>query len=739
MGCHGPFEFVLQLPRELCIWKTAPAMPQGIEQYLEIDSGGVKELRLLERYSRIHVQYSLGDIEVFYSLHCFTDVQFPLEICKVAEILYNCRDFMNSVPDDLLARIARDWFIIRNGLLEALSQSGVGTGEFLRGLERRQDAVHPYLIECTGRVVELVNCGRLYPFMTNCCPSQIRLCKPTFRYLLYHVDVESIMAYTELTVEEVALLVERMARDRPFSRRCRKFIETQGVLNDTMLLIASICNLNPVIRGTVSPDIHSYYCGKHFSSVYIPLSAFSQVLELSQLEVYFIYLYHRTDISDNLQDILETLKTTPTGLSGMAVSCPLDSGSQFCPGVRSIQSHILGLVLARGHTPRYDADVFKYLPELKDEPYFRETCRRYARGLLEDNIFDQVPDDLLKARAIIEYLSLCGSRWRIHKTEEDDMVCSLETIQTSLLMSSTSVVEVCLSTVSSVPEPHPTATTGISELHLSTVTGISEPHPTATIHTLELHPSTTTNIPLICFKEHGWLSDHENSVLLDHYVELFSVNELAGNLLQTSNVSSKVILYFEENIEKITDRTLKAAVCCRLNIPFDPFDLTESEVRAVIDMPGSAFQLRHYMYVKKIAKPYIQKFVEKLTLQQLDVMIHELPSMTPTTDFILAFISTITGRYDLMYISEVLARLMGLRSVEIVRRIQKYILDLLGSMFIDADYLAPIERLYALMLGFGDREIRSNNDKILALIGKASAAMDKGVYIGNLKGAVDSD
>jgi len=720
-------------------------MPIKLEEYLEISNDSPKELSLLQKYSKIHQNYCLSDIEAFYSLHRYTNVNFQLQPSKLAEILYHCTDFMDSVPTDLFARIACDWFLIKNSLLDCAAQA---PWEFLISQGPRLASGPLVLIKSTERVVGLVNTGRLLPFMTTCSPGQLKLSTPPLGYLLDHKDIPSLMAYPALTEEDVALLVERIVGNHSLSYRCRGFIMTQGILSDTMMLIASICGLKAPVRCRISPRVHSYYCGKHFSGIYVPFSAFAPVFELSALEVYFIYLYHKADISDDLQDILEAVKgagdicsdlnlgevsvhSDSLDLEMRSVQSTLDSEMRSPQQDRlelegrSVQSHLLDLVLSKGHRPEYDTDLFKYLPELEEKSYFVEVCKAYARELLESNVFHRIPSALCEARDVLRYLRSVASDV-IDFT--DGMMDACIPMNSCIPVGSCNLVDSCSLVDSCIPvDPSSTIVDFTTDLTNSSFE-------TAQSSSLIIPSTSDIKVPLISFREHRWLTNYQKLTLLEHYTGLYSVDQLASNLLETRGVPLKATQWFKENIEQITGKAVKAAVSSRLGLPFDANSLTLAELHRMIDLSGCGFDLRPYMYANKVPIPLVRRFVANLTPGQLDVVLDELQGVWTQTKFVLELIRTITRKYDLRFISGVLERLMGTKSIKVVRSVQTCVIEQLESMFVDCEYIETMERLYRLMLGFQDRVIRMNNDRILMLIGKAWRGMDKEVYIGNLAG-----
>lgn len=648
------------------VFAKAPSKPLSLdrkstlEEYLQIKAG-IGELCLLERYSKIHKIYGICEIRAFYKAYRYHTVEFPGESCTVAEILYSCNGFIDLIPDDFFVEIVTDWFALKNGFPNNLHTTS---------------SSYNHLITGSRRVSSLVNTGFIHPSMTDCHPSEIKLCKATFTHLISHTaDVSALMEYTNLDVEEASLLIEKLCNDQGFSNRCRKFIMSVGILNDTMFIIASFCNIKPEVKCQISPEIHKYYCKQHTASLYIPACAFEPLIDLSSPETYFMYLQNKNDIREDINDMLNLLKNTSNA---------------------PIKSYILDMILRSGHRPEYHFNIYKYLNELKNAPYFAEICMKYARELISDGVFDEIPPALVDSMRILDHL---------------------ESLYTLSLMGNTPTPQ-HQSDISSM-----TGSQNLLENRLNTDNHLKRSVKFQKINTL----------PLISFQEHKWLNEYEKTVLLEEYIEIFNVDELTSNLIQTNNISSKIVSWFGNRINSISNNVTKTCVCCKLGFPFNPLQLAETEMLSVIQTVESPFALRHYVYLKKTSASTIRKFIEKLTGEQLGVIISELKSINPTLTFTLVFIDVVTKKYDLKHITDILIKLMMAKSSKVVIRVQKYLVETLESMFVDADYIDYIERLYRSMLGFTERSIRVNNDKILVLIGKVSAAMDKGIYIGNIK------
>ncbi|ELA42844.1 uncharacterized protein VICG_00159 [Vittaforma corneae ATCC 50505] len=639
----------------------------------------------------------------------------------VVEIFYRCEELMSFVDDRLFLDVISNWFVLRNGLLLCFQSSKLALPDYLSSLNRNSTVEYTFLIERSRRVVDFVNQGRIFPFMTDCRLDEIKLSKSTFRYLICRrVDIPSLMAYCDLSNEEVQLIAEKIVNDQGFRNGCRKFIEDQGILSSTMLIIASLCNAKAELRNSVSPSIHKYYCGKHFDSIYMPFSAFYPILELSQLEVYFLYLFHKSDIKHDLEDIVESLKTNNT-ICEMPNSSTILEPSFFSidcrlPATikeRSTQAQILDLVLSKGYSIGYDPDIYKYLPELQNETYFQSVCKKFAREIIEDEIFDPLPVFLKDISPVLDYLRLKvsdESRYGNTNTgakdtradfssQHNSFVCSLDTLHTSVLLSSSEFS-------SEKPKYH---------------------------DALENRSEIDAALPLLYFRECEWLDDDERLVLLEYYMAKLDINVVVDNFLCTKNPSAKTVLYFTNNIQNIDDKLLRARVCCKLSIPFNSHDLSEADIKFIVDMSDDVFQLRQYMYSNKISKTCIAKFISKLTAEQTDVMLSEIDCVGANPDFLAAFITHITSQYEFSYICNLLSKLLDLKVAEIVKKIQKYLIRLFNGLFVQEDYIPLAESLYSRMLGFEDCEIKSNNDKILILIGSAAKMMKKEPFIGNLK------
>lgn len=642
----------------------------GLEEYLGIASEGIHNLEVLEKYANLHTKYSLFDIQIFYEKYSYHLVNFGPQKITLTEIFYNCEEFMSHTSVSLFLQISSNWFVVKNGLLQSLQDSGSELYSFLTGL----DCDHPYsyLIKRSDKAIELAKQGRIFPFMVECGPEDIPLNKHSFSYLINRkIDISSLMAYSGLSIEEIKLLVKKLVNNRQFLNDCKKFIESNGVSNETMLIVASLCQYNTLLDGTHSQNIHKYYCSRHFDHIYLPFSAFHSVLEMTSLEVYFLYLSHKASIRNDLEDIFIAIKTS---------DATFHIDTNLTVKETSIQACILNLVFSENLQLAYDPDVYKYLSELPNESYFQTICKKFAKEIIEDRLIHPIPDCLGDLMTILAYLKLRISAEQNFKIIETSI--SISNFESSSIIKSTDAI-------------------------------------------LEL--------PLISFNEYGWLTNIEKTDLLACYIKSLDINETVCNFLETASVSDEIISYFANGIDNIRDRALRACVHCKVNSLMNNHKLSDKDIKTVISTMPNAFQIRKYLYQKKLPKIILEKFVLGLTFEQLEIIIKEITCEDVDQSFAVIFIRHIEKKYEFSHLFEMLLSLLDSKKPAKARMVQDYLIGLLESQFVHEEHLPLIERLYFKMLEFQAQEIKKNNDKLLILIGKVIKLMEKEPFIGHLR------
>lgn len=658
-------------------------MAVEIDEYLEIKQENNYKLEILQKYSNLHKNYKLNEIISFYNSFYRHEIDFNFQVLTVTEILYACTDFMSFIDDELFTRIVINWFIIKNNLISDFDNFLQPNLEnFLKLLDINYSHNYSYLIDKSDRIIKLINIGKIYPFMTNCDSTDLKLIPTTFRYLIKrNPDISALMAYQELSDQEIQIIIEKIVNDKSFSNNCKKFIEDQGILNDNMLIISSLCSAKPLIRNNSTSKIHKYFCGKHFKSIYLPFESFSSILDLSKYEVYYLYLQNKVKLDQDLEDIIDAIKSFNNERNNNINEI-------------SMGASILDLVLNSGLIPEYDKDIYIYLTELQDMQYFNKICKKFARELIEDNIFKALPACLLSISTVFSYLKramnykindkkLKNKNYHNDNTSFNTIICSFETLNTFILESSLD--------------------------------------------------DQSNKLPIISFDEFGVLEEDEKLIILESYIKYYDINDIIRNFLSYKGELKTISFYFESNINKIVNKTARIITHCKLNLPLETKELSDSDIIAVINSDENPYLIRECFYLRKLKKSDITKFISKLDNKQIDEIIRELETISTTVEFAILFINFLENKYELKHIFKMLLKFLTLKNINIVKRIQKLIINILEELFIEEIYLDLISQLYSKMLGFNDLDIKMNNDKILVLLGKIANIMKKELYVGNLK------
>lgn len=668
-----------------------------IAQYLEVDSNNIKDFKLLERFAYLHKTYPEEEIEEFYAHFSFYILDFKVQKITITEVLYNSKDFMNSIGNNLFFQIIANWFIMKNDLSNQFLVADTSLDQFFIDLGNKR-SVYTYLIESSERVIELVKAGKLSATMLE--PDLNRKKGPFGFSVNEKASVEALTECNTLSFDEIKSILRRIANDRRFASECKRFIEEKGILNETMQIIASFCNIKKAPKSINTREIYRYYCQSHFGTIYRPFECFEPIGKLTRHEVYFIYLFHKQELKEDLKDALKALKEDEVGLQPMELDCDMLNWR----GERSIKASIFDLLLKKNLEISFDSQVFRLLNELTTESYFSDFCQLHAKDIIENRIFPCLPSCLRDSYSIIKHLKLQHRDNRIEevkrqrrdlsKEETNEIKCSLDTLQSLILFSSqeTTLEPMCLSEETSI-------------------------------------------LALIDFRMHKWLTESEKTYLLEKYTEEYDISDLLENFLVTKVISDRTRVFFLDKVNNIKQASHKYSIYCKTNTKPAKISIKKgSEVMEILDIVESAYQIREYFYTQTGSKRLLLRFLEGLKLEELGYIMEEIDLKTVSVEFAKQFIYLATKKYELTYISPLLSSFLDLKKVEVVKQIQEYLLvDVFDSMFIDEGYLAHIELLYSKMLGFPDKTIKKNNDKLLVQIGKVGRYMEKEVYLGNLK------
>ncbi|KAM0680752.1 hypothetical protein GINT2_001025 [Glugoides intestinalis] len=683
----------------------------GIAQYIEIDSKGTKEFKLLERISYLHKAYSEEEVTIFYNKFALHMLDFNVQKITITEVLYNSKEFMNSINNNLLFQIIANWFIIKNDLSEQFLFAGTSLTQFFIAL-RNKRATYKHLIEKNKRTVELVKLGKFSSYMLETGENDLSLNKSTHEcFINKQISIQDLMDDNPLPFDETKHLLRRITSDRRFAAECKRFIEENGILNETMQVIATLCNIEKVPRNINTGEIYRYFCKTHINTIYRPFKCFKPIGKLTRYEVYFLYLFHKSDLKEDSKDILKALQTDEMDFDLKEI----DSDVPDLRKGRTIKAAILDLLLKQTFEIPFDKKVFRLLDDLRAESYFEDFCQLYAKDIIENQVFSSLPSCLLGANSIIKHLKLQNrdnsigevkrQRKSPYKEDLNEIKCSLDTIQSLILFSS------------------------------------QEDAPEYTCLSEKEKNIEETFIPvLLDFRKHKWLNEAEKTYLLQYYIQKYDIRDLIENFLVTKYISDSTKVFFLNKVNSISKTAYKYSIYCKTNTKPTHISIKKSsEVIEILNMVENAYQLREYFYTQPISKRLIERFLQGLKLEELGQLIEEIDVKLVTLDFAVKLISVITKKYEFKHIFQHLSNFLDLKRVELIKQIQQYLLEVFRSMFIDESYLTYIEVLYSKMLGSSDKEIKKNNDKILVQIGKIGRYMEKEVYLGNLKSAQDNE
>lgn len=689
---------------------------QSIQEYLELTPGKVYKLSDLAKYTSIHTIYNLDLIACFYRQYAFYEVDFIGQKTTITEILIHCKDLIAFMDQDLYLDLLNNIFIIKNGLLNDLESIGSNASDFLK---YNPDLIHreyEFLIESNDRIKKLVLESKLQPFMVDCNGINLQFNKNTFKYLLSRkkISIPALMAYDDLDMSEIKLVGIRIANDIEFSNDCKRFIEDQGILNTTMYIISSLCGLNKHSMKFDTDIVHTLYCPLHSQCMYLSFNTFKSVGNLSRHQVYLMYLIHKKTLKDDVDDMIlaikspedslhECLNTASISESVDLTLTPIDINYIHIKKEKSINAEILNMLLKTSIDIVFDSEVFKYLPELAEEDYFEKICKKYANKILEYNIFEQLPKCITEVKSVVNFID--QHRKRKLKKDENNLSCSLETIKSSILFSSCD--DSCNTTENN----------------------------DVILNDLNLDGYYCDPPCFINFQDYPWLEEDDKIILLEDYIHRYSIDECVDNMILIKNMTSSLNDYFKENIDGITSLFKKVIVCCKLNILCKDANFNDTELNRIVEKLENPFILREDLYSAKTRKSTIKTFLSKLTHSEIDQIICDLETKKASTIFITAFIEFVENRYEFSHIHKLLSSFMSYGDLEITKFVQKYLIKLLNSRFVDESYVPYIVDLYSKMLGFADPQIRKNNDKIILSVGKVAKMMEKSAFIGNIKKA----
>lgn len=738
-----------------------------IESFLYFDQNEKQDFKVLYRYSILPSKFTSVFLKAFYSLHSNTFVTFENQKVNVTEIMYNCDGFLNQISDDLCVLILCNIFINRNQLdLEhIISDEHFKIFCSKENWIKNQELV--FVLPNTKRIVRLIENGVLPLFLVEISMVPVKINNDTLEYLINKdINIPELMTCKGLNDNSIDLISDQIIKNQLFKKKCEIFIEDQGILNPTMQIIASLLNISKKSLITDFSHLHSKYCGTHFDNIYIPFNQFKSIGNisnpreyLSRLEVYYVYLYHKKSIKDDLEQISIALTSREESIDcklkyneNIELSLtPLNDGFKSETVNRSVSAQILDLVFKNNFLIDFEPYSFQNIHELACEPYFERIIKVYARNILVNKIHVPMNAYLTDASIILNFLqnseievsenyskrpkvemdhdnkfslissttqptvnniSLCKLRPCNPKnlinsdskeiyTQPNEIECSLDLFPTSILFSSLDFKE--------------------SQNYCSISCSLPE---------FKVH---NCRIPLVDFSTCSWLSENEKNLILSRYVDLYNINQIVSNILQVENSSQKVSEFVNQNFCKIFNKTDKLKIQCKFEISIDSSQYNEREIKEVLNEVTNLYSLRTFIMTNKVPKKIITKLFDNLSDSKLEHLIEETLVSSASDDFIVVLVETISKKYEFSHLFNHLIYYLNLKRPIITKYIQLYFIDLLKSMYIDESYIPLFQKLYEKFLNYEDSQIKANNDKILILIARCASAMDKETYYGNIK------
>lgn len=691
---------------------------ERLEAFLQFDQRERLHIETLHNYSILHTRFSIQEIKAFYFCHCTEVLGFArerpgVEETTVAEVFARCESLLECLDDTFYCCVLANLFVVRNHLSAETIKCEYDLDRFNNFLAAQSDLDSMRRSVPTQRASRCVREGMVTPLMFSGDYRSIELTKSTFLHLVGNcADIPSLMTY-DLNDLEIRVLTEALLKNPKLRQECSKFIEDQGITSTTMQIIASLCGICKKSKNVDYSRIQSTHCAKHSSKLYIPLSSFEGSDDVSQAKAYWMYLSNRTSIEDNLEDIIELLRSDAcASTTGPPVEKSCESHTSlglpnpFGMGEKSVFAKILDLVLKSGLKLDFDRDVFRFLSELSHEPYFSEVCRKYGRDIVDSGIVISGCPYLDEVRQIVEYAGLKSGQ----NSDRDSDDCSFDTLGSLALASS-------LESLCKKPRAIAGRVLALKQDEIKT------PIP---------------DLPIYDFREHPWMEETTANVLLECFIGKYGVNELASNFLCNFRFNNAINVFFRENCDGIRDKVTRGMVMCKLSASFGSFLLDEQQFRApelrqIMERSATLFGLKDHIMTKKVPRKYIQKFLGHLTGVQQDALLEEMGTSRASTEFTVLFIRHLSEKYEFSHIRGVLVHLMNCGDIKVVREIQHLVLCVLNSTFVDESYLEILEFLYEKMLSHEDLRIKKNNDKILVLIARSCRMLGRETLLGNIR------
>lgn len=700
---------------------------QTVSEYLQLRPGTRNELSVLQRLSTVGTRYAQEEILRFYTANYTEILEFEGGArMSLSQIFYRLVRPLGGIDDSFYSLVAAHCFVSLNDIhygdritlddLPALNEH----------IERGADGTCYKKLGSSERAIRMINRGVLSPYMFDVCSDSIELRKSTFRFLITSsVSVPALMGY-EMDAGEVEMLVSEMAGSPGLRDRCAAYINDQGVINTTIFVISRLLGMDKRGRNVDHRRAGAMLCSEHDGHTHIPFSSFRRIGDLDRSEVYFLYLSSKTDFTDDIPDIREFFDcwdpSAPASIPDdtAADRCSLRDTDDTClsltpltfprPGgdaERDIYVQTLRLLLGRGVDIGFHRKAFTLLLRLESEGYFTGVLCRYGRDMVECGLRPagnpRMYDDIERN---LRYLGM--------SVDTQEVPCSLDSADSVLFSSGQSGV-VCDTAGRAVRRD----------------ISIEDPIDASLLSSGAVCRSDA--VPVLRFGDHPWIRDSQRILLLENYLRHHSVDDLVDNFLLLSKTSSTIDSVFASEYPKIQDSVRRGLAMCRLSIEIGRGTFSRQTVRALLDGADALFSLRAVVLFEKVGQRHIAKFLESLNPGQEDEIYLLVRSSIVTQDFVLSYIPHLARRYEFSHISDILMFFVDSYREPVVVRVQKYIISLMADMFFVETYFEPIGMLYRRMMAFGSKRVRVLNESILSMVLACGRAMDRELFIGNVK------
>lgn len=740
-----------------------------VATHLGMQEGRAYSYSILIAFHTLPVYFKGNEIFQFYNEYRDATLRFTDNITiSLAEIFFRCQPLHAAIDDYFFSVIYTRYFALLNSI-DIAGFSTTGSFDFYgfnTHLEKISETTALSKIPCSDRVVRLINSEQLSPFMfENINSAAIRIHQCTFSFLLAAgVDVSSLMVYNFSSPEEIRRLSRKMKTTPTLRKQCAEYIEDQGVINTTMFIIASLLGLKNSLNSTKMIDcssIANLFCVEHGSALYRPFSSFRDSSDGSRCELYYSYLRPKRCLDADISDIREVFDEISIadkeegiilpgrqsdraesvlsladeyGQHSLSFLSSLSAGE--CAGQRCSEMgilNILQLTLERDVDFGFHCKAFDVLMDFPASHTLQQKFRRYCKEIIQSGIDTGSGrhSELFSAiRTILDYLGYTKESGKVGEPQAP-FLCSFDP-NTSIIFTSDIEVDADGDVfLCSTPIHSP----AIEECGDELAGKANAPEGVGVSSLVSAHSEDGRDkkIPLIHFADFPWLTDDDKSVILDNYIHHFSLFDLVDEFLSARAFSPGACEFFKTRHQEIRCPVTRALVMCKLSLEISPQSLLAKDMRTVMDRADSLFAMRHIILHDNIPGRFYKKFIDNLTLEQEAHIADTIRSERVNENFICAYLPHLFSKYDLIYIIDHLVFFIENYPKKVVLKIQKHLLQFTEDMFFTDNYLLQITLLYKKLLRNSSVEVQGANEHILAAMTRCGKALDREVFIGNLK------